>query len=48
MKIRLHKDLVTYQITFKSVFHKEKYLKISYGHRLLKNRLGNDSTNIPV
>ena len=40
--------LIYYEVSFNkdSAIHREKYLKTSYGHRYLKNRIGKDSNGI--
>lgn len=42
--------LIYYEVSLNmdSAVHREKYLKTTYGHRYLKNRIGNDSDNIPI
>ena len=42
--------LIYYEVSLNkdSAIHREKYLKTSYGHRYLKNRIGNDSVGIPL
>ena len=42
--------LVYYEVSFNldSVLHREKYLKTSYGHRYLKNRLGDKIEGLPL
>ena len=42
--------IVYYEVSVNqySAIHREKYLKTSYGHRYLKNRIGNDSIGIPL
>lgn len=42
--------LVYYEVSFdkESALHREKYLKTSYGHRYLKNRLGDIVNGIHI
>jgi len=42
--------LIYYEVSLNmdSAIHREKYLKTTYGHRYLKNRIGNDNDNIPI
>ena len=42
--------LIYYEVSLnqESAIHREKYLKTSYGHRYLKNRIGKDFTGIPL
>ncbi len=41
--------LVYYEVSFnyESAIHREKYLKTTYGHRYLKNRIGN-AEGVPI
>lgn len=41
--------LVYYEVSFnyESAIHREKYLKTTYGHRYLKNRIGN-TEGVPI
>ena len=42
--------LVYYELSFdlNSALHREKYLKTTYGHRYLKNRIGVSSEGVPL
>lgn len=42
--------LVYYEVSFDqdSALHREKYLKTTYGHRYLKNRIGENAKGIPL
>ena len=42
--------LIYYEVSFDlgSAIHREKYLKTTYGHRYLKNRIGNGQVGIPL
>jgi putative endonuclease len=42
--------LVYYEVSFNldSALHREKYLKTTYGHRYLKNRIGEDPKGFPL
>ena len=42
--------LVYYEVSFnsESAIHREKYLKTTYGHRYLKNRIPNLTKGLPV
>ena len=42
--------LIYYEVSLNldSAIHREKYLKTSYGHRYLKNRIGKESNGIPL
>lgn len=49
-KYRCPLVLIYYEVSLNqdSAIHREKYLKTSYGHRYLKNRIGNDFTGIQL
>ena len=42
--------LVYYELSFnlESAIHREKYLKTTYGHRYLKNRIPENTNGLPV
>ncbi len=42
--------LVYYEVSFNlaSAIHREKYLKTTYGHRYLKNRLSGDAKGLSI
>jgi putative endonuclease len=42
--------LIYYEVSFniESAIHREKYLKSTYGHRYLKNRIGTSLFGIPL
>lgn len=42
--------LVYYEVSFnlESAIHREKYLKTTYGHRYLKNRIPDNENGLPI
>lgn len=49
-KYRRPLALIYYEVSLNqdSAIHRERYLKTSYGHRYLKNRVGKDFTGIQL